>query len=231
MNIVYALTRNVYDWLLPSLRSLAEHNPEAMVYILCEDDDLPFDLPIKAEIINISNQPFFPEIGKHRLEDFGGFINHLKVCYPAFLPIGKVIHLDIDTIICGSLRDLWETDVSGRWFASVPEKQTWYRPYGPMYYNMGVSLINLDEMRKDNASKIMTEYLLTTNQPFADQNAWNKFGSEQDKAGTLDLKFNESMVTGKTDNPVIIHYCAIPDWWVNRTMDRWEYLAKYQETK
>ena len=32
MNIVYSLTHHVYQWILPSLRSLAEHNPEAKVY-------------------------------------------------------------------------------------------------------------------------------------------------------------------------------------------------------
>ena len=106
MNIVYALTRNVYDWILPSVRSLAEHESDARVFILAEDDALPFDLPMPAEVINISLQGFFPEIGAHRQEAFGGYINHLKVCYPSILPVDKVIHLDIDTIICGRLTDL-----------------------------------------------------------------------------------------------------------------------------
>ena len=41
MNIVYAMTHHVYDWILPSLRSLAEHEPDANVYILAEHDELP----------------------------------------------------------------------------------------------------------------------------------------------------------------------------------------------
>lgn len=231
MNIVYALTRNVYGWILPSVRSLAEHEPDARVFILAEDDALPFDLPMPAEVINISLQGFFPEIGAHRQEAFGGYINHLKVCYPSILPVDKVIHLDIDTIICGRLTDLWKTDVTGKWFAAVPESQTWYRPFGDRYYNMGVALINLAQMRKDKASPMMADYLLTTSQPYADQNAWNKFGSELGNAAVLGLRFNESMVTGKTNNPGIIHYCAIPDWWTNRTMDRRGYLDKYMEAE
>lgn len=231
MNIVYALTQNVYSWILPSIRSLAEHNPDARVFILAEDDALPFELPIKPEVINVSNQKYFPSIAEHRTEDFGGYINHLKTRYAEFLSVDKVVHLDIDTIVCDSLQDLWTTDVAGKWFAAVPEKQRWYRPYGNTYYNMGVALINLEQMRIDNAGKMMSEFLLKTQQPFADQNAWNRYGFELKRAAKLPLRFNESRVTGTTDNPAIIHYCSIPDWWTNKNIERREYLDKYQEKK
>lgn len=224
MNVVYALTRNVYEWLLPSVRSLAKHNPTARVFILAEDDEMPFDLPIKAEVINISDQEYFPNIATHRTDDFGGYINHLKIWYSDLLPVQKVIHLDIDTIICDKLDGLWKTDVSGKWFAAVPESQKWYKPFGNKYYNMGVALFNLQQIRKDKMQQEMTDFLLTTNQPYADQNAWNKFGKPTD----LDLRYNESMVTGRTDNPGIVHYCAIPDWWTNKTMYRGEMLDEYR---
>ena len=61
INIVYAMTRAVYRWILPSLRSLAEHNPNARVFVVCEDDALPFPIPVDAEIINASGQEWFPE--------------------------------------------------------------------------------------------------------------------------------------------------------------------------
>ena len=224
MNVVYSLTRNVYDWLLPSVRSLAKYNPSARVFILAEDDELPFDLPIKAEVINISGQEYFPDIAEHRSEAFGGYINHLKIWYSDILPVNKVIHLDIDTIICDKLDGLWKTDVNGKWFAAVPESQTWYRPFGDKYFNMGVALFNLQQIRKDKKQQEMTDFLLTTNQPYADQNAWNKFG----KPAILDLRYNESKVTGYTDDPAIVHYCAVPDWWTNKKMFRREYLEEYR---
>lgn len=223
MNVVYSLTRNVYDWLFPSIRSLAKYNPSARVFILAEDDQLPFDLPIKAEVINISGQKYFPDIAEHRSEAFGGYINQLKIWYSDLLPVNKVIHLDIDTIICDKLDGLWKTDINGKWFAAVPESQTWYRPFGDKYFNMGVALFNLMQIRKDKKQQEMTDFLLTTNQPYADQNAWNKYG----KAAILDLRYNESKVTGKTDNPAIVHFCAIPDWWTNKKMFRREYLEGY----
>ena len=96
---------------------------------------------------------------------------------------------------------------------------------------MGVALINLEQMRIDNAGKMMSEFLLKTQQPFADQNAWNRYGFELKRATKLPLRFNESRVTGTTDNPAIIHYCSIPDWWTNKNIERREYLDKYQEKK
>ena len=150
MNIVYAMTRNVYHWILPSLRSLAETNPDAKVYILADDDELPFKLPIKAKVINVSNQHMFDK-SVNINNPFGGYINLLKVYYPTLLPeLDKVIHLDIDTIICDSLEDFWNIDVDGKWFASVPEWIAHHgreKMFGDIYYNMGVSLINLKHRR------------------------------------------------------------------------------------
>lgn len=228
MNIVYALTKNVYEWVVPSIKSLAEHNPKARVFMLAEDDEFPYELPIDVEMVNVSDQTYFPDIATHRKDDFGGYINHLKIWYSKFLPVNKVIHLDIDTIICDKLDGLWKTDVSGKWLAAVPESQKWYNPFGDKYYNTGVVLFNLAQIRKDKPQQDMTDYLLNTDQPYADQNAWNKFGFEQNKIAELELRYNESRVTGMTDNPAIVHYCSIPDWWKNKKMERREYLDAYR---
>lgn len=228
MNIVYAMTRNVYHKILPSLRSMADTNPDAKIYILAEDDELPFETPMPVTVINVSDQKYFPEIAANREKAFGGYINHLKICYASILPkLQKVIHIDIDTIICDSLEGFWKTDVKGKWFAAVPERQTWYKPFGDTYYNMGVALFNLQQIRKDKIQQDMIDYLMTTEQPFADQNAWNKFGIEQGKAATLDLRYNESRPTGYTENPAIVHYCSFPNWWEDVNEYRREYLDRY----
>lgn len=228
MNIVYSLTRNVYEQLLPSITSLVRYNPKAKIYVICEDDTFPFDLPGKPTVINASGQEWFT--AENCINYFNRFtyINLLKVVYPSLLPrMNKVIHLDIDTIICGSLEELWKTDVSGKWFAACPEYTGHYKPFGDTYYNMGVALINLQQMRKDGIEADMVNYLCAVSQPWADQDAWNKYGIEQDKAALLDVRFNESRMTGRTDQPVIVHYCSISDWFDNRNIERAEYLAEY----
>lgn len=228
MNIVYAMTRHVYDWILPSMRSLAKTNPTARVFVLAEDDALPFDLPMRAEIINVTGQRYFTENGINFNTPFK-YINLLKVRYPSLLPVNKVIHLDIDTIICDSLKYLWDIDLSNRWFSACLEYNNHhYHPFGDAYYNMGVAVINLEQMRNDGIERAMQDYLNTIKQPYADQDAWNKYGIEQNKVIPFDVRFNESAVTGYTDNPAIVHYCSIWDWYTRREGFRIEYLNKYR---
>ena len=230
MNIVYALTRNYYHKILPSLRSLAEHEPKARVYILAEDDELPFETPQKVCVINISDQHQFDN-SINIQNKFGGYINLLKVYYPTLLPkLTKVIHLDVDTIVCDSLKDLWNIDVSGKWIAAVPEYTAVHsqlKLYGDIYYNAGVMLINLQQMRKDNIMDTMAKFLNEVPQPFADQDAWNKYGIEQDKIVVAPVRFNECISCGFTQDPAIVHYCAYSDWYENSRIPRRAYLDKY----
>lgn len=227
MNVVYALTRNYYEKLIPSITSLHDFNPEARVFIVCEDDEFPLELPFDAEIVNVSDQTWFPKSGVNYNNGFT-YINLLKVCYSSLFKVNKIIHLDVDTIMNDCLDQLWRTDIRNKWFAAVPETLGWYKPFGDKYYNMGVALINLQQMRKDKIEPVLVEYLNTVKQPWADQDAWNKFGIENDMIVDLPIKFNENMMTGFTDHPTIVHYCAISDWFENHNVSRHEYLDKYR---
>ena len=223
MNIVYALTRNFYPKLKPSLTSLREHNPDAKVFILAEDDEIGID---DVEVINVSGQDYFPRNGVNYYNAFT-YINLLKVCYPELLKVSKVIHLDVDTIICKSLKEMWDTKLTCKWVGACPEYKGVYRPFGEMYYNMGVAVINLAQMRKDKIVPKMVEYLNTVPQPYADQDAWNKYGLEKDKFVPIDIRFNESFCCGKTDDPAIVHFCGASHWYEDPGTERYAYLKKY----
>jgi lipopolysaccharide biosynthesis glycosyltransferase len=227
MNIVYALTANFINKAIPSMRSVLEHNPKAKIYLLTEVDAVDIGIPVT--VVNISGQEYFqPRTCVNLPNNFGGAINLLKVAYPDLLPkLQKVIHLDADTIITGPLDELWKTDLTGKWLAAVREDRGRYHPFGDAYYNMGVALLNLAQLRKDKAVEQMVHYLNTVRQPFADQDAWNKYAIEQDKAVALPVKWNENFATGYTDSPAIVHYCGFADWWTNTRMPRREYLEHY----
>ena len=195
MNIVYAFTHDYVERALPSIKSLLEHNPKARIFIVTDGDlDLPY------EIINVKDQQWFPESGVNFKNPFT-YINLLKVCYPSLLPVNKVIHLDADTIICDSLEPMWKTDIKGKWVAAVAEFQGRYKPFGDLYYNMGVALINLQQMRTDKIQDTMVEYLNTVPQPWADQDAWNLYGLKQNKFVMLPVRYNECFCTGRTQPP------------------------------
>lgn len=224
MNIVYAFTINYLPKALPSIRSLMEHNPKAKLFIVTEADEV--DIPYPHTVINVTDQKWFPRTGVNYHNQFT-YINLLKVVYPTLLTVNKVIHLDCDTIITESLEPLWKTDIKGKWFAACPEYKGRYHPFGEMYYNMGVALINLAQMRKDNIEGSMVNYLNTVKQPYADQDAWNKYAIEQGKAIPIDIRYNECFATGETDNPAIVHYCGYTSWFEARDIPRRSYLEKW----
>lgn len=52
---VYTGTRNIYQNMLPSIKSLLIHSDVDKIYLLIEDDIFPYELPPEVECINISN--------------------------------------------------------------------------------------------------------------------------------------------------------------------------------
>ena len=223
MNVVYCVTANYLEMIKPSIKSLRAFN-KPNIYIVTETNEVDIE---NVKVINISDQIYFPKNSVNYYNMFT-YIGLLKVCYQSLLPCNKVIHLDADTIINDSLKDMWDIDLEGKWYAMCQEYRGRYRPFGNRYYNAGIMLINLKQLRKDDIQDQMVNYLNTVRQPWCEQDAFNKFGLEQNKIVDMDVRFNENMMTGFTDRPAIIHYCAVRDWWTNRNITRVEYLNRYR---
>ena len=225
MNIVYSLTRNLYPCLECTIKSLLEYNKDVKVFVLAEDDELPFEIPCEHEIINMSQQKYFLGDCANIRNSFT-YMAMLRVCTADIIKEDKVIQLDIDTIVCDSLEPLWNTDLTGRWVAWCQEYYGRYKPYGDKYYNFGVAVLNLEQMRKDNAVPFMVKELNKHRFNYIDQDVMNLF-AVPDKSVDISVRYNESFCCGYTDNPAIVHYAGFPDWFTNMAVPRWEYLAKY----
>ena len=224
MNVVYCVTANYIEKIKPSIKSLRYFNPKAKVYLVTEADSCDIE---DVEVIDIRGQQWFKPSDVNYNNPYT-YIGLLKVCYAELLPCDKVIHLDADTIVNGSLKEMYDTDLKGKWFGMVEEKNGRYHPFGVKYYNAGVFVLNLKQMRKDNTQQKMVDYLNSKWQPYCEQDAFNKYGIEEDKIVEIDTRWNENAITGFTNYPMIVHYCAIWDWWTNRYMARHEYLDRWR---
>lgn len=222
MIIVYGVTPNWYHRLKPSLRSLWEHNPEANVYLLTLEDNVPID---NVHVINVKNQTFF---GKDcvNIDTPFSILTLLRCCYAQLIPEDKVIHLDADTIITDSLQELWETDLTGKYIAACEEWLGTWKPYGNMYFNIGVMVMNLKKIREDDMEPRMIEHINTQPMWLPDQDTMNLFFGSKIKP--LPIRWNETFATGKTKNPGIVHYAGYPDWYDDPRTPRYEYLARYK---
>lgn len=108
-----------------------------------------------------------------------------RIYLPSLLPdVDRVLYLDADTIVTDSLEDLWQTDVTGRYVAAVTNVfGTWDLHYpgtlglpGPSaYFNTGVLLMNLEEMRRDDCTDALRDYAIEHGPAlwFCDQDAIN----------------------------------------------------------
>lgn len=155
-----------------------------------------------------------------------------------FLPedMDKVLYLDGDTIVRGSLEELWNTNLDNYILAASIEptvdkerkKNLGLEKYP--YYNAGVLLINLKKWREEKAGKLILDYYKANNgRLFAnDQDAIN--GALAGKIYTLLPKYNfynifyqypykflaklmkpveyisEEKFSECVKNPIIIHY-------------------------
>jgi lipopolysaccharide biosynthesis glycosyltransferase len=162
----------------------------------------------------------------------------MRVCYGKLLPdTDRVLQLDVDTIAVADVDGLWDMDMGDAWFAAVREPpryirghRTDYKPWGERYYNIGVAMFNLDQIRKDRIDDFLIHALNTEYLPYIDQDAWDKYGNT--RCIDLDVRFNECMVTGYTDNPAIVHYAGYGNGWLNpefRECPRLEHVRKYRE--
>ena len=225
MNVAYCITKDYIDKVKPSIRSLKDNNPDSKIYIVTETDTV--DIP-DVTVIDISNQEWFPRSGINYFNQFT-YIGFLKVCYQTLIPEDKLIHMDADTVIVDSLEPMWNINLEGKWYAMCNERQqTFYKPFGENYYNAGVMLLNLKQLREDDIQFEMVRYLNKIKQPWCEQDAFNKYGIEQDKIVEMDIRFNEAKTVGTTDNPAVIHYCTYADWFDNKDIFRHEYLERYK---
>ena len=113
-----------------------------------------------------------------------------------------------------------------KWFAGGLELEHNYRPYGDDFYNGGVFLHNLDQQRADNAAETLVKFLIYNKVPNLDEEALNKYAVPAGKAVPFPTRYNENMFNGYTNDPAIVHFVGIAEWWKEDKF-RSEYWRKY----
>lgn len=130
------------------------------------------------------------EIPPDRLEGLASTgVGHSTVWYRIFLPellpdVSRVLYLDADLLVLDSLAPLFELDLAGRHAAAVTNVfERWHLdhpakiglPDGVPYFNAGVLLLNLDEMRGDGCDLRLVEYARAHSHelPWLDQDVLN----------------------------------------------------------
>lgn len=226
---VYSGTRNLYEDMLPAVKSLVANSSVTDVWLLIEDETFPFDVPDFVHPLNMSGQTWFPADGPNMKSQFS-YMAMIRACYEEILPkVDKVVQFDVDTVCVDNIDCLWQVDLKGKWIAAVKEHLGKYDPFRHgEYYNAGVMTLNLKQMRADNAMQDLVNVLNSKKMMCVDQDAFNKF-AVPDKVVELPVRFNECFVTGHTEEPAVVHFAGTPDWQSNVRLPRREYVKKYRD--
>jgi lipopolysaccharide biosynthesis glycosyltransferase len=108
-----------------------------------------------------------------------------RIFLPELLPsVDRILYLDSDLIVVDSIAPLWDLALGGHWIGAVTnvfQPNHVHRPEelglaGPeVYFNAGVLLMNLDEMRRDGRTEALLRYGVTNARKleWRDQDALN----------------------------------------------------------
>lgn len=211
--IIYFIGKNVSKENVQILKSITESYGRSFVYISFED--IAYDL-------NISS------IGRH-IETI-----YTKVFFSRINGLDKIIYLDSDTIVRGSLTPLWNIDIKGVYMGVV---QTFSKVKAQLgmseedpFFNDGMAIVNVDYCREndliDKVLKVVADY--GGNPPTLSEGALNKVCLGHVKYislrwncmaglfyfGLLDINFlskeldqySKDELNDAIENPVVIHY-------------------------
>jgi lipopolysaccharide biosynthesis glycosyltransferase len=181
LQIAYATNDAYVRVTAVSIYSLAKHNPEKMrVYIIQYDlsergkavflEVAAMFENVELEFITISRE--LREIADKCYENTKGrvpYITYLRFFPASLLPhLSKVLFIDGDTLVLGSILPFWNTDVANSYIAASPEAhvirrepESYITSLGldpqQTYINAGNFLMNLDLIRRDDIESRLVE--------------------------------------------------------------------------
>lgn len=206
---VYAGTRNVYEDMIPSMKSLLIHSDVDKIYFLIEDDEFPYDLPPEVKCINVSNQIWFPQDGPN-INNRCSYMVLLRVAFSKLFPeLDKILTIDNDTIVRENISDLWDIDLENYYFAGCAEPKKTNNNF--LYINMGLAMVNLKKLREDHMDDKMIQALNDYYFIEAEQSCINAFC--QGHILEISSEYNDSNYTKKNNHKQkIVHYAQVKNW-------------------
>ncbi len=203
--VAYAGTKNVYDQMYVSLKSLLANNNMDRVYLLIEDDEFPYPVPEFVYPINVSEQEFI----KPDSPNFScrwSYMTMLRCAFGTMFPEEHMIlWLDCDTIVNDEITDLFDMNMYGYLYAGAIEPQNCKSVF--RYINCGVLLMNLDLLRAMQKEIELLSFLNTYQFNFPDQDVINLLC--QGRIRVIGSEYNANTFTVSCYRPKVIHYAGV----------------------
>ncbi len=261
MDIVIATNNQFCSHAAITIASLIDNNKEEniTIYLLtlnCEESNINKIV----EFTKKNNVPIFIyKVLDNIFEKFppaGIYSNaaYLRILVSSLLPssVKKILYLDCDIIVNGSIKELWNIDITYHSLAAVIDCTLSYNivrdylnfDYYNGYINSGVLLINLEYWRKHNIQNKLIEFLNTHTIKIVDQDAINiilhdsiKFIHPKWNCHTgyfafppLVPKEQKKYIKSLWKNAIIVHFTGPYKPWYKECVNPYKHIyAKYRE--
>ena len=195
VNIVFNTDKNYKDYLMVTLNSAIQNKAKDSIYkinILCVDlsqKDMDKYKKYNSENVEIRTIPLkvdtIKDVGNYTVKNAVTRADLFKFYMPELFPeLDKILYIDVDTVILGDLRELYNTNLGNKYLGAVNKSVKDIRIItlpnghtleGPVRaYNCGVLLYNLKQWRKHNLTqKLIEEKNRDKDRELMTQNAFN----------------------------------------------------------
>lgn len=218
---VYTGTRNLYEHMVPAVKSLIANSDVDKVYLLIEDDEFPYELPDIVETRNISGQTYFDMTNNPNNKSRFTYMAMVRTCFTKIFPeLDTILSLDVDTICINDVSAIWDIPIKNFYFAAVRENVA---TGGCDGWNAGVMLQNLKKLRESGMDEVMMARLRKEEIRFLDQTTYN----QECRSAVYDMNpsYNVCEYCYPTDDPRITHYAGKLQWFLKADYLKWKNVS------
>ena len=212
--LVTSGTRNVYKYMVASVKSYLCNSDVDRVFMLVEDDVFPYEIPECVTCIDVRKQKWFPAGNPNSNCKFTYMaVIRSALCY-IFPEYDRILCVDMDTIAVSDVSELFELPLDDDCYFSAAHEPALSRKTRKYYTNAGVCIHNLKKLRDGKADEIIQRLNLET-LFFGEQDAMNNHC--QGHIQPLDSIWNGCDYVDPPTGPIRIEHYAGPKNWETRT--------------
>ena len=217
--MVQSGTRNIYPYMIGSVKSYLANSDVDRIFLLIEDDEMNQPLPDCITCINVKDQKFFPDGGPNMRSKFTYMALLRSTLCHLFPEYDRIVCVDFDTIAVRDVSGLWDLPLGEDKYYSASREPALSRKTGLYYTNIGVCLYNLKKLRDGKADEIIQE-LNTTAYEFVEQDVLIR--RCQHHIQPMDSSWNSCpYVDPPAEEVRIEHYAGAKRWETRGNMNRY----------
>lgn len=218
---VYTGTKNLYNGMIASAKSVIANSDVEEVWMLIEDDRLPVETPGIIHTMNISEKAklFFPDGGPNMNSRYTYMALMRAALAYLFPKQDKILSLDCDLVAVDDVSGIWDLPIDDSYYLAASREPSRTNG-GLLYVNVGVTLYNLKKLRDGKAMEVISA-LNRQAYPNLEQDAFSYLCSSRVLDMPAEYNCTAFTMPVKKQDAKIIHFAGEKQWLNRREIVYW----------